>query len=328
MSEPNVLIIRVLEACNAGCFMCPFAFSEDSYRFSVAEASALAEEVRGKSYRVVRLTGGEPLMVKELPLIIEAFKQAGLQTSVITNGWYLSERAGELADAGLDQVIVSLDGNCAETHDRFRRLPGLFERGISGSKQFRQVAPERFVRVNTVAGPHNFEQLPAMFQMFGELGIDHWSIIPLKREDGAWNYPNQERFKAAYAAFQTLVANSTKPRLIGDSEHWAGRNELELDRFLNRQVPFTPRGNCQLVDRLRYYVPQTGMVHPCNCVPHRIGNLEMAEQRTPHTFTSSGLLEARNWLRVNGPLSCKGCEPANAALGEGRIDVEAHPLDF
>lgn len=127
---PRVLIVRILEACDAGCFMCSFAWSNDTHRFSASEARHIADAARGSSLRLVRLTDGEPFLHDELPEIIAVFAGAGLLTSVITNGGLLSDRLRELVDARIAQVIVSLDSPYAESHDRYRKSPGLFTRAV------------------------------------------------------------------------------------------------------------------------------------------------------------------------------------------------------
>src|SRR5262249_7387001 len=164
---PRVLIVRVLEACDAGCFMCGFAWSNDAHRFTASEALCIAESARGSSLRIVRLTGGEPFLHEELPEIVSAFAGPGLLTSVITNGGLLKARLHEVVEAGISQVIVSLDSPDAKSHDRYRRTPGLLDRAVEGLRELRRVAPHVRTRVNTVAGPHNVEQLEEMYDLLG-----------------------------------------------------------------------------------------------------------------------------------------------------------------
>jgi cytosylglucuronate decarboxylase len=190
---PRILIVRILEACDAGCFMCGFAWSKDTHRFSASEARHIADSARGGPLQLVRLTGGEPFLHDELPEIVAAFADAGLLTSVITNGGLLSDRLGELLGAGISQVIVSLDSPHAKDHDRYRRTPMLFDRAVAGLKELRRLAPHVRTRVNTVAGPHNVEHLEEMYDLLGSFGIDDWSIIPLKSEGEAWRYPNPSK---------------------------------------------------------------------------------------------------------------------------------------
>jgi cytosylglucuronate decarboxylase len=326
---PRVLIIRALEACNAGCFMCPFAFSSDEYRFTAQQANNLAEIIAGSTIRLVRLTGGEPLMLPDLVEIGRAFKSTRcLAFSIITNGYFVTERLDELRAGDVDQIIVSIDG-IEESHDRFRQLPGLFRRAQEGIRSLRQGRPEVVLRVNTVVGRHNINELPRLYDTLCAWGVHQWSIIPLKRADGAWDDYDEKALRAAYDGFRSHVtARSASLRLLGHSLNWAGRDEDEFNRYWQGHQPMTPRGSCKLVDQVRYYTPKSGLVFPCNCVPHRAGSLQLSEQLSGASLTSEGLPLVRDWLRTNGPTACRGCEPANAALGEGAVDLDLDQFGF
>jgi cytosylglucuronate decarboxylase len=329
-SSPRVLIIRALEACNAGCFMCPFAFSTDAYRFTAEDARELAPAVNDSSIALVRLTGGEPLLLPDITEIGRVFKtERRVAFSIITNGYFILERMDDIRAARVDQVIVSIDGSSAETHDRYRRLPGLFKRCREGIRDLRRNLPEVAVRVNTVVGPHNLRELPPVYDALCSWGVDQWSIIPLKRSDGAWKGFEESAFRRAYEEFRSHVESSVSPvKLLGHSRNWAGRDAEEVGNFLKNLQPMTPKGRCRLVDVVRYYTPKTGIVFPCNCVPHRHKGIDFGEAWSDASLEPAGLRTSRDWLREHGPASCRGCEPINAALGEGEIDLSEDILGF
>lgn len=327
MSGPRIVYIRIIEACNAGCFMCGFASSRDNYRFTLDDARGLAAELAGSSIALVRFTGGEPLSHEDLPRLLGCYHEVGIKTSVITNGWNLFERADALSWAGLGQVIVSLDAATAEKHDRFRNLEGLFVRAVEGIRRMSNFHSSVVLRVNTVAGPHNVAELTDIHTMLAQLGVDQWAIIPLKREDRAWKYLDGNGFRGIYDKFRSSVVRRPGPRLLGSSLDWAGRDDNEISRFLTGR-PITPNGKCALVDRIRYYTPKNGLVYPCNCIPHRINGLSTAVPRDVTAWTDKGALSARAWLRENGPRVCMGCEPTNVSLGEEKIDLDTDPFGF
>jgi len=327
---PSVLIIRLLEACNAGCFMCGFANSSDDFRFGLQETRELLDRLRGGPVRVVRFTGGEPLLMEDLTGIVAEISAEHLLTSVITNGWHLPERAIELADSGLSQVIVSLDAPDATRHDRYRRLPGLYDRLVAGVRTMSAERPLVRLRANTVVGPHNIDQLVDMWLLLEDLRVDQWSLIPIKRSDRAWSTRPPADFENALGELRSLVSEATGagPDFVGPGLHFLGRSKDERVDVHRSGRNMTPSGSCLLVDHVRYYTPKDGMVYPCNCVPHRLGGQDLGETITPLSFSSDGVVEARTFLRAQGPSTCEGCEPANVALGEGRVDLEADPLGY
>jgi MoaA/NifB/PqqE/SkfB family radical SAM enzyme len=78
----------------------------------------------------VDISGGEPLLLPELPELIDILVAGGCTVSVTTNATHLARRAEALA-AHVDAVRVSLDGPDAERHDRWRGA-GSFGRAVAG----------------------------------------------------------------------------------------------------------------------------------------------------------------------------------------------------
>ena len=68
--------------------------------------------------RKVRITGGEPLLRKDLPKLVRYISDLGIEVALTTNGSFLKREAARLAEAGLDRVTISLDAVDQELHSR------------------------------------------------------------------------------------------------------------------------------------------------------------------------------------------------------------------
>lgn len=78
-------------------------------------------EIRKTAFIVQFYFQGEPLLNKDLPLMIREAHDAGLYTIVSTNAQALTETlASRLVDAGLDRIIISMDGLTDETYNAYR----------------------------------------------------------------------------------------------------------------------------------------------------------------------------------------------------------------
>jgi GTP 3',8-cyclase len=111
------LRVSVTDRCNFRCRYCmpreqfgaDHAFLRRADLLSFEELSRVAGLLRN-TIRKVRLTGGEPLLRKDLPDLIGMLKaHTGLSIALTTNGVLLPRLAPELGRAGLDRLTVSLD---------------------------------------------------------------------------------------------------------------------------------------------------------------------------------------------------------------------------
>ena len=115
------LRLSVTDRCN---FRCPYCMPKEEfgpdYRFvPTADQLTAAETIRlvglfaDLGVRKLRVTGGEPLLRRDLAALIAAFaplRERGIDdVALTTNGFLLERQAEALADAGLDRVTVSLD---------------------------------------------------------------------------------------------------------------------------------------------------------------------------------------------------------------------------
>jgi cyclic pyranopterin phosphate synthase len=127
------LRISVTDRCNFRCVYCmpravfdkEYAFLPHSALLSFEEIERLARLFVAHGVEKIRLTGGEPLLRKNLEFLIERLAQLTtpegrpLDLTLTTNGSLLARKARSLKDAGLSRVTVSLD---ALDDSLFRRM--------------------------------------------------------------------------------------------------------------------------------------------------------------------------------------------------------------
>jgi len=121
------LRISVTDRCNFRCTYCmprevygsdhPFLPRSEILDFE--EIFRLAAVFVGLGVRKLRLTGGEPLLRRDLPRLIRALSRLGVDLALTTNGSLLAAHAAELATAGLGRLTISLDALDPEV---FRRM--------------------------------------------------------------------------------------------------------------------------------------------------------------------------------------------------------------
>ncbi len=110
----DYLRISITDKCNLKCVYCAPAKKiknfDKSEVLTFEEIVRFVNIVRKNGLRKIRITGGEPLMKKNITGLISSIKQTGIQDlSLTSNGIMLPELADELKKAGLDRVNISLD---------------------------------------------------------------------------------------------------------------------------------------------------------------------------------------------------------------------------
>jgi cyclic pyranopterin phosphate synthase len=111
------LRISVTDRCNFRCIYCmPRAVFDSDYRFlphsailSFEEIARLARVFVAMGVEKLRLTGGEPLVRRDLDRLIAMLAETGVDIALTTNGSLLAKQARALKAAGLQRVTVSLD---------------------------------------------------------------------------------------------------------------------------------------------------------------------------------------------------------------------------
>jgi len=186
------LRISVTDRCNLRCTYCMPAdvvFLPREELLSYEEIARVAAVAAGQGIRTVRLTGGEPLLRRDLDRLVRLLAAVpGIEeVALTTNGLLLAEQAGALAAAGLSRLNVSLDAIRPEAFEKLARRRGL-DRVLAGLAAAR-VAGFRSIRINAVSirGLSEAEIVPlAEFCRRERLQLRFIEFMPLDAE-GGWD---------------------------------------------------------------------------------------------------------------------------------------------
>ena len=117
------------------------------------EALGLCDQIADLGVRRVTLSGGEPLVRPDWPLIAEKLTRRGVRVTMISNGWLMSRaRIEDARRAGVNLIAVSLDG-LEPTHDAIRK-PGALPQGD------RRVVPDAVAGVSVRRHHHDPQEEP------------------------------------------------------------------------------------------------------------------------------------------------------------------------
>lgn len=334
---PEWLVLGVNNACNLHCKMCDVGTGRDDSNFARNLIGTqprdmpleLFERIAAQAaahYPRVRLGFAftEPLMWPHLVPALRLARERRLFTELTTNGLLLERLAETLAEAGLDDACLSLDGP-ADVHDRIRGRQGSFERARRGLERLLACRPRPQVGVFCVVTAWNQRRLREFAESFADLplralGFMHTNFTTAamaETHNARWgrDFPatvsNVDEFDPLAVDSAALAAEVERVRALRLPFPVSFSPELRsadaVARFYRRHAEFIGRGCADAARAL--LIKSDGSVIPAHgrCYDVSIGNLW--RQALPEIWNSAGAARLRVTLQRAGGLlpACARC---------------------
>ena len=170
-SQLRLVAWEVTRSCNLNCVHCRAGAERGPYPGELTTEKCL--EILGQISEVekpiVILTGGEPLLRKDIFDLAKSGTQIGLRMVMATNGTLLTPNIVEkLKSSGIKRVSVSIDGADEYHHDQFRKVPGSFKRAVAGIELLKKGGVE--FQINTTVTRHNILKVRDILLMAVDMG--------------------------------------------------------------------------------------------------------------------------------------------------------------
>ena len=171
-ARPYVVSWNLTYRCNLACEHCyldaggtPLVGTEnfaDRSELGTEECFKVIDEIATFAPECVTiLTGGEPLLRRDILEIVKRASERGLWVVVGTNGVRITENVAQrLAEAGARGLSLSLDALDPDRHDRFRKVRGAWQNTVEGAGILNRTGLPFIVQ--TTAGSHNLGELEAI----------------------------------------------------------------------------------------------------------------------------------------------------------------------
>jgi heme b synthase len=157
--------------CNLSCLHCRASATSGPYtgELDTQAAFKLLDQIAEVGRPIVILTGGEPLLRKDIFDIATHGTAKGLRMVMAPNGTLLTEKiARQMAESGIQRISISLDGADPESHDHFRGVPGAFKGALAGIEYVKNAGIE--FQINTTITKTNLDQIPLILKLAESLG--------------------------------------------------------------------------------------------------------------------------------------------------------------
>jgi radical SAM protein with 4Fe4S-binding SPASM domain len=271
----QTVVVEVTEACHHRCLHCYNYWRDERAPIKAPETLSRAEILtlirkvqRDTNLRQVALSGGEPLLRRDLPEIATDLVTAGLDVMVITSGTMLNDEKLKRfpVGTGFEFTLFSVK---AELHDRIAGRPGAFARVIRGIESAgRHGFPLALTCVINRLNAHDVLEtielgiaLKAQAVLFNRMNLSR-STLPVANQ----LVPSVEQLTQALEAadeaarrygISVAVSVPIPPCLI------------DISRFRKLHFGWCPRGD----EGAYYTIGYNGLVRPCNHSSVVLGDL-------------------------------------------------------
>jgi PqqA peptide cyclase len=172
VDKPFGLLAELTYGCPLHCPYCSNPLELAAYRdeLTTSEWRRVLTEARDLGVLQLHLSGGEPLLRRDLAEIVRCAAELGLYTNLITSALGLTRRRAEqLRDAGLDHVQISVQADESATSDRIAGTPS-FERKLVAARMVKELGWP--LTLNVVLHRHNIDRIAGILALAEELGAD------------------------------------------------------------------------------------------------------------------------------------------------------------
>jgi MoaA/NifB/PqqE/SkfB family radical SAM enzyme len=310
-----ILALSVHSACNCRCVMCDiWKANAEKREISADDIERHIDAIRALRVQRVMLTGGEPLLHRNLWALCRRLQALRIRVTLVTTGLLIETHAADIA-AAVDTVVISLDGD-RDAHDAIRRVKGGFDRIAKGVMALHAEYPTPRLIARSVVQRGNCASLHQTITAAHRMGFDEISFLAADVSSAAFNRPapwTEDRIAEVTVAQEDLAgleasiesAVSMAPDLFQNGFVAGGR--ASLDRILQYYQALSGRGAYPTVQCNAPWVSAVlepdGSVRPCFFQPgygSSSGGLDEA-------LNSTTAIEFRQSLDVERNDTCRRC---------------------
>jgi len=288
MPAPFLIVWNFTNMCNLRCMHCYQRADRPSPdELTLEEKLRVVDELDKWGVAAVALSGGEPTIHPHFLRIVRELADRDIYVAVATNGTTFADMdfLKKAVRAGVKYVEVSLDSARPEVHDRFRGVPGAWEKAVKALKN--AVALGINTGMATTVTKLNIGEISEILDLAQEIGVNRvifFNFVPVGRgEDYSWldlsPEEREEFLKTAYREMKkrSLEIESTAPQYARVVLEASGGNAVAPTHFYvgeNGMVRALAEfiGGCG-AGRIYAALQPNGDVTPCVFLPIMVGNI-------------------------------------------------------
>ncbi|HYF82452.1 MAG TPA: radical SAM protein [Clostridia bacterium] len=277
-SSPLSVCWNITSVCNDNCEFC--YRNSNSKILSLEENKTILRKLIKSGVKKISLIGGEPLLYDGLFDLIMLAHEAGVVTSLTTNGILLDKEILTILDKCLDWLTLSLDASNEQLQTRLTRNENHFEKNISLLEIIKSNNYSVNIKINTLVTKINKHDVPNITNIIREYNVKRWKIF---------------RF---FPIRGQAIENISKFN-ITDDDYNRMRKEVTLMRRFIKGCNICFADKDTLKDSYFLLFSDGTVMNSCNEQDVIVGNLlsdEIADIWSKEYFNKSRHIEVHDWL--------------------------------
>jgi radical SAM protein with 4Fe4S-binding SPASM domain len=268
---PEIVSWNVTQRCNLQCSHCYLAAGERApAELSFEEGSHLIDQLAASGTRMLILTGGEPLMRRDIVKLAAHASSTGMLVVLGTNGMLLNPTVVQgLKAAGVAGAALSLDSLDPDKHDTFRGVPGAWKGAVRGLRVcISQGLP---VLLQMTVLPWNYSEITVMMEFAhkeGASGFNLYFLVCTGRGEELTDITPQQYEEALSSLVE---AQGRYPQMMVRA-----RCAPQISRVASQQGSALVGSAGCLAARQYCRITPEGDVTPCPYLPLVAGNVRKA----------------------------------------------------
>ena len=174
---PQTPIVHIIQNCNSPCTMCDCWKTKNSIFHTAESLDSVFRKLSNLGATSIMISGGEPLLHKELDTIIDKVHGYHMAVQLNSNGILLDKRAS-LYNKNIEALVVSMEGF---NRDDYKTIRGTdkFELVCDNIKNFKSYSPNTVVGLRVTLTKHFFKHVDKLINLCRDIGVDSVGFSPL-----------------------------------------------------------------------------------------------------------------------------------------------------
>lgn len=318
LENPLYATWDITNYCNLNCVFCSASAKCHKGLVDEPNVEKIAQKIIDFGVKYVSIRGGEPMIVKQLPIAINLLVNAGIFVEIVSNGTGFNEQFFDSiknCNKSLIRIKISLDSISAEKNNKIRGK-GSYETALKSMENCKKYGWT--YRVQMVVVNSNKNEIVDMYNLVREKGASSFGVylvLPFGRGSRVEKVEIDEELLDQILYIQKNQSTTKFEKFA------LGLDDFRFFPYLYNEVNFDAEMSekiCLLKcngGKTRINIDQNGDCYPCDLMKYKEFKMGNILKNSFNEIWNSDCVRRFNEIRRNNKKKCKTCKYKNCTTG-------------